>query len=99
MRHYARAGRKLIGQRDKAKVLAHIHAHVHGEMAQSRSYSRYGKGDGTLCLAAAHLSGDNIVMQIGEMEKFGCLATVERERRAIAGCRTERILICDVVGG
>ena len=97
--HDARSGGQLVGERHEAEVLAHVEADVHGEAPQRGGHGGHGRGGGAFALAAAHLRRHDVVVQVGEPQQPRGHRPIQRERRAVAGRRPQRILIGHVVGG
>ena len=97
MRHDAGACSEGIREFDKSVIWTHIHTAVRSELVESQCNGSDCGCDGPFCLSTAQLGGNAVVIQTGEAQKVGCHLPVQRERTAISGSGTERILVSYVV--
>ena len=98
MRHNRRAGGVFVGQLDEPKVLRIKHAGIKSKFSDGCGYVCNSLRHDAFGFATSHLGIHHIIHRRAEAQQAGGHGAVERKRRAVAGSRTQRIAVINVVG-
>ena len=93
VRHDAGPRGTFIGQLHESEILAVEQAGIIGQLGQCAGDAGQGEGDVALHLATPHLGIDHIIIERLKAQQAGGHRAVKRERRTVAGGRTQRIAV------